>query len=70
MILRALGWIACFFVVGTLLEALYGVATGLGVLPYPGKGVMGPIDWFLIIISVLLATVLHRALRRRRSHAA
>jgi hypothetical protein len=73
MILRALGWIACFFVVGTLLEALHGVATGLGLLPYPGEGVMGPIDWFLIIISALLATglyrTLRRALRRRRSHS-
>lgn len=67
MILRTVGLIASWFIICCLLEALHGVATGLGLLPYPGKGVIGPIDWFLIVISVPLAITLNRAFRRRRS---
>jgi hypothetical protein len=67
MILRALGWIACWFILINLLEALHGFATGFGLLPYPGKSVMGPFDWFLVVISIPLATMIYRALRRRLS---
>lgn len=65
--LRTIGLIASWFIICCLLEALHGLATGLGLLPYPGKGVIGPIDWLLIVISVPLAIALNRAFRRRRS---
>ena len=67
MILRALGWIVCWFITISLLELLHGVATGLHLLPHPGEGVMGPFDWVLVVISVPMAIALYRALRRRWS---
>lgn len=70
MILRTVGLIASWFIICCLLEALHGVANVLGLLPYPGKGVIGPIDWFLIVISVPLAITLNRVFRRRLSRPA
>lgn len=67
MILRTVGLIASWVIICFLLELLNGLAAGLGLLPYPGKGVIGPIDWFLIVIALPLAIALNRALRRRLS---
>jgi TPR repeat protein len=66
MILRALGWIVCWFVTVCLLELLHGVAIAFDLLPDPGKGVWGPLDWVLVVISVPLVIALYQALPRRR----
>jgi hypothetical protein len=65
-ILRGLGLIACWFLVVCIAEALHGVATGLGLLPYPGKGGMGAVDWFIVVVSALLVLFFYFRYRWRK----
>jgi hypothetical protein len=68
-ILRGVGWIACWFIVVCIGEVMHGIATGLGLLAYPGEGVWGAVDWFIVVVSVLPASMLYVALRDRRLRA-
>jgi hypothetical protein len=69
-LLRGLGFFAIWWIIVGLLELLHGLAAGIHILPYPGKGIMGAVDWSIIALSTIATFGLYVRSRIRRRDAA